>query len=467
MPFRRVEFLSAAVLVAAIALTRPGKAQQLEPQRLRTAAELLGFLSLDFGLLYVTPPPAGDPPGNVRLIDKLTFKAWSFDASAFDTNFLAHPFAGTFYYTTARSNRYGPLESLGWAAAASLAWELAEFPENVSFNDLVVTPVAGTSIGESMVQLSRWLARRTGSHGGLSTVLFPMKAVNGGPLPESGDDDAMAAHVRLVSGATWNQGPVLGVSVATRLVHVPGFGASGQGAHFSIGGNVTGLSLESRGGKGGVSDFRFSAGAGLLSLYQRDLAGDGSGWDLLATAGVAYDLRRHVWAERPVDDWSSVHFPHVGLQFRRFAGPLRISARADLGLALAGARSFALDRAAVVLSADTLTATQRAWGYTMGWGVSAAPTLEVAWGPLALEGAAALDTRYALDQADPWPDHHPSARLTDSWSSLRGAARLSLPWNELQISVSLQRDLRRGTANGAARTQGETVALFGIGFAVE
>ena len=67
-----------------------------------------------------------------KLIDKLTLKAWSFDASAYATNFLAHPLAGTFYYTTARSNRVAPLESLGWASLASLTWELAEFPENVS-----------------------------------------------------------------------------------------------------------------------------------------------------------------------------------------------------------------------------------------------------------------------------------------------------------------------------------------------
>jgi len=51
------------------------------------------------------------------------------------------------------------------ASLAALTWELAEFPENVSFNDLIVTPVAGASIGESLVQLSQWLDRKPGSLG--------------------------------------------------------------------------------------------------------------------------------------------------------------------------------------------------------------------------------------------------------------------------------------------------------------
>src|SRR2546430_14045151 len=90
----------------------------------------------------------------------MTLKAWSWDASAFETNFGAHPLAGTFYYTTARSNRSSPIESLAWASLASLTWEVAEFPEHVSFNDLMVTPIAGASIGEPLVQLSPRLDRR-------------------------------------------------------------------------------------------------------------------------------------------------------------------------------------------------------------------------------------------------------------------------------------------------------------------
>src|SRR5882672_738238 len=449
---RPVCVLGAAALAAALAVSGPAAADTdaEPPQRVRTGVQILGFLGLDFALLYLSSPPAADPPGNVRLIDKLRLQAWSFDASAFATNFVAHPLAGTFFYTTARSNRSGPLESLAWASLASLTWELAEFPENVSFNDLIVTPIAGASIGESLVQLSHWLDRRprTAGRAMLATVLFPMKLVNGGP-PDDETDGALTADLRLISGATLHGEWQLGVQLATRLVHFPGFGAPGEGV------------------RSGLADLRFSAGAALATVYQRSIAAEGDGWDLLATGGVAYDVRQHRWDAGPLDAWSSVHVPGISVQLRRMAGPLRISARADLALTLAGARSFALDGGPATLPITTLTTTQQAWGYTMGWGVAAAPALEVAYGPFSLALAGTIDTRYSLDRPDPWPGRHPTARITDSWSSLRGGVSLKLPWSDLEISASLQRSLRRGSAGALTRTAGETTALVAIGFALD
>src|SRR5882672_10861883 len=235
--------LGAAALAAALAVSRPVFAADTDadsPRRVRTGAQILGFLGVDFALLYLSSPPAADPPGNVRLIDKLRLQAWSFDASAFATNFVAHPLAGTFFYTTARSNRSGPLESLAWASLASLTWELAEFPENVSLNDLIVTPVAGASIGESLVQLSQWLDRgpRSPARRVLAGLLFPMKLINGGPPADDREPGALAAGLRLISGSRLGSGPELGLHFATRLVHVPGFGEPGEGARLGFGGNV-------------------------------------------------------------------------------------------------------------------------------------------------------------------------------------------------------------------------------------
>ena len=468
---RPVCVLGAAALAAALAVSGPAAATDTDaesPQRVRTGAQILGFLGLDFALLYLTAPPAADPPGNVRLIDKLRLRAWSFDASAFATNFVAHPLAGTFFYTTARSNRSGPLESLAWASLASLTWELAEFPENVSLNDLIVTPIAGASIGESLVQLSQWLDRRPRSAGraALAAVLFPMKLANGAP-PNDETDSALTASLRLVAGATLHGESELGVQLVTRLVHFPGFGGPGEGVRIGFAGNVSELSLDTRASRSGLADLSFTAGAALATVYQRSIAADGDGWDLLVTGGVAYDVRQHRWDAGPLDAWSSVHVPGVSMQLRRMAGPLRISARADLALTFAGARSFALDGGPAILPITTLTTTQQAWGYTMGWGVAAAPALEVAYGPFSLAIAGAMDMRYSLDKPDPWPDRHPTARISDTWSSLRGGASVKLPWSDLEISASVQRSLRRGSAGSFTRTAGETTALVAIGFALE
>jgi hypothetical protein len=460
--------LGAAALTAALAISRPCAAADSDPpRRIRTGAEILAFLALDFGLLYVSIP-AADPPGNVRMIDKLTLRAWSFDASSFATNFLAHPLAGTFFYTTARSNRSAPLESLGWASLASLTWEMAEFRENVSFNDLIVTPIAGASIGEPLVQVSRWLGRRSASPAAraLASVLFPLGWLNGAAPTDDGEQGALAADLLLISAARAGSGAELGVRVATRLIHFPGFGMPGEGAQLGFAGNVSTISVDARTSRSGLSHLRVLAGTALGTLYERRVDTDGTGWDLLLSAEVAYDLRQHAWDAGAIDGWSSVHAPGIGFQLRRLAGPLRISAAANVALTFGGARSFLLDAGESAVPMSALTTTQRAWGYTMGWGASAAPSLEVAYGPLSLEMAAEIDTRYGILRPDPWPDRNPSARISDSWSTLRGGAAVKLPWRDLQISASLERNLRRGSAAAYSRAAGETVALVGFGFAL-
>ena len=50
---------------------------------------------------------------------RLEGKAYAFDTNGFDTNFVFHPAAGTLYYLTARSNRFGPFESLAIAFGTS------------------------------------------------------------------------------------------------------------------------------------------------------------------------------------------------------------------------------------------------------------------------------------------------------------------------------------------------------------
>ncbi|HWE23819.1 MAG TPA: hypothetical protein VG496_07745, partial [Myxococcales bacterium] len=297
-------------------------------------------------------------------------------------------------------------------------------------------------------------------------LLFPMKLLNGGPPLSDPNDDSLAVDLRLLAGSTWGSGAQLGVRFGTRLVHFPGFGEPGQGAQFGFAGNVSGLSVDARGGSDGLTDMRFAAGAGLATVYQRWIASADHGWDLLASAGVAYEIRQHNWGSGPIDTWSSVHLPGVGIQLRRMDGPFQVTLRADLGLTFCGARSFLLDGSPSALGVDTLTTTQRAWGYTMGWGISAAPSLEIAYGPLSVDLGAALDTRYSLGKPDPWPDRNPTADLSDTWSSIRGGVRYRLPWNDLQISASIERNLRRGSAGTLSRTAGETVVLGGVGFAL-
>jgi len=65
------------------------------------------------------------------LIDKLTLKAWSFDASAFETLPGAPDSRDLYYTTAARIARARSIPRVGVRCA--LTWSSTEFPENVSF----------------------------------------------------------------------------------------------------------------------------------------------------------------------------------------------------------------------------------------------------------------------------------------------------------------------------------------------
>src|SRR5262249_30656416 len=137
---------------------------------------------------------------------------------------------------------------------------------------------------------------------------------------------------------------------------------------------------------------------------------------------------------------------------------------ADAAVTFNGVRSLAID-AGVAAPVETLTTTQQSWGYTMGFGYAAAPSLQLSYGPVSLGIAASLEARAAANGKDPWPGREPSAHTTDSWASVRGEASVALPW-DLQLSASLERNVRTGAIDGASRTAAETVGLIGLGIAI-
>jgi hypothetical protein len=81
-------------------------------------------------------------------------KGWEWDADRFGINFIGHPYSGTLYYNTARSNGYNYWQSFPFAVGGSLMWEY--FGENTrpSYNDIINTPVNGTFIGEIFYRIS-------------------------------------------------------------------------------------------------------------------------------------------------------------------------------------------------------------------------------------------------------------------------------------------------------------------------
>jgi hypothetical protein len=78
---------------------------------------------------------------------------WDKDDGFF--NYVAHPAAGAAYYTLSRHNGKSPLESFGYSVAMStFFWEYGfeAFAEIPSIQDLIITPVIGSILGELAYQ---------------------------------------------------------------------------------------------------------------------------------------------------------------------------------------------------------------------------------------------------------------------------------------------------------------------------
>jgi hypothetical protein len=92
-------------------------------------------------------------------------QGWEWDPDRFGVNFIGHPYSGSLYFNTARSNGYNFWQSAPYAIGGSLMWEY--FGENTrpSYNDIMNTPITGIFLGEILYRLSSNILddRATGS----------------------------------------------------------------------------------------------------------------------------------------------------------------------------------------------------------------------------------------------------------------------------------------------------------------
>jgi hypothetical protein len=123
--------------------------------------------------------------GSTSLMEKVKNKfmdGWSLDTNNFRTNTIYHMYAGALYYQTARSNGYGFFASTAFSFMGSLFWEyLGEWREQVSTNDMIFTPFAGSLMGEGFTQIALFAQEEIESpflRYPLVLILDPMRIVN-------------------------------------------------------------------------------------------------------------------------------------------------------------------------------------------------------------------------------------------------------------------------------------------------
>lgn len=76
------------------------------------------------------------------------------DSDLFGTNFILHPYHGSLYFNSVRSNGFSFYESIPFTLTGSMIWEFIFETERPSINDLISTTFGGVGLGEASYRLS-------------------------------------------------------------------------------------------------------------------------------------------------------------------------------------------------------------------------------------------------------------------------------------------------------------------------
>ena len=139
---------------------------------------------------------------------RTNLKTWPvWDTNRFSTNFIGHPYHGSMYFSSARTNGLGFYQSSVVSMAGSLMWEYLMETKPPSQNDLWATTIGGTALGETLFRFSDLVLdnRTTGlervGRELLAGILAPTRLIT-----------------RLTTGEAWRTGQSRG-----NFLHVPSY----------------------------------------------------------------------------------------------------------------------------------------------------------------------------------------------------------------------------------------------------
>lgn len=420
----------------------------------------------------------------------ITFDAWRFDDNAFATNAARHPAEGMGFYMFARHNGFGRLPSYAIGVAMSTTWEvLAEYRENVSINDLIITPTAGFPIGEGFAQLGAFLLRSRGgwAHAigttltggrGLLDRVDRNPAIEADRLDAHGLDATVGHHVgaELDGGylvAPTGAQPVLRAGLDSDLVMIPGLGQPGAIDHALTDGGASRLTLASTWGRHGLIDVDFRARAMLIGRYRKRVAPDGDGYELLAglSSAFTYDLHRSPGHASPSteDRIAIAHVvgPTVDVIVHR--GLLEVRAAADVSVDFALLRNLALDARRAQDPALAVRSTVARDNYYDGIGVSATARVLARCGAV----AGGIEVGHDLVTSLQGRDRHGDVAgddyaLTDTRTTGRAWLSIGLrPGPDAMVRLQLSAELRHRTGAVLGLTERADARTYLAGLLLE
>jgi hypothetical protein len=421
---------------------------------------------------------------------KLTGESVRFDTNKFDTNMVTHPVAGTLYYVAARGNRLTILESFLYATAASTVWEyVGEFRELVSINDVIVTPLSGVVVGETLTQLGNYVRRsRPGiARDVVGAILAPSSsahdALDGATLRASEDVDGLglardAGHSFALSGGggmlfARNAGAsaMERASLHGELVDVGRYHGIGPVSGWMTDGGVTRLDAEASANRDGWSDFELDAAIAPFGYYHQDLRRSGvalAGHRLFIGTGVGFDYGAHRYVstgrDGAVDHVAGVHAAGLWLSAAGYSGALRARVDLETHPEFAAVRSLALDDYTAqrrdVVALPSVAATQ---GYYYALGAVVAPSVEIDVGPMAFGASARLEAFRGIEGLDRHQDElRGEVELTDQRVLARAWVGGS-PIDALHLRITAEQRLRRGQIAGVSTSVEETALVASAG----
>lgn len=418
------------------------------------------------------------------LESKLDGSGYSFDTNYFDTNFLSHPGSGTVYYWVARGNRMSVLTAFAFAFASSAVWEYAgEFREQVSVNDVFVTPLAGLAIGETTTQLGAFFDRScdTSVNRVLGTLFAPSKTahdlVDGAELARTATCDryglALSGEHRfsLRSGGAAvfqkNRSSVaetrFGLQMSVKNLST--WHRSGRGLETFEDGNVAELSASMALAAGGLSDFRLSARNVPAGIHFHDTKPGTRRREVLFGPVVRATYAAHRFDRRRarLDHAFTIDAPAVAIEYVEETPHIRFDASLDAGGSLGGVDSLARSRYLEHESAETLSSVFRERGYNHAAGLVLSPRLRLSTSHL--EIGAQLDSHrlWSIRFLDRYRERGPFAPSSDSLR--RGSLWLGLGASSFPPRLSMFADFIEHESTVGPHT--ETRRELGLGFALE
>lgn len=159
---------------------------------LKTSGILLGASVVTFAILWVMPSKftRWDPDYGERIKDagQNLKRSWTkppvFDHDKWQLNYIAHPVGGMYTYLTERNHNRSIWRAFGYSLFTSCMWEyvIEGIAEQPSIQDLIVTPIAGSLLGEGIFQLTIMMRKNgfTLTEKIITTVINPIYVIQRG-----------------------------------------------------------------------------------------------------------------------------------------------------------------------------------------------------------------------------------------------------------------------------------------------